>query len=111
MSRWTNIETLLSRPSKFGNETGQLANGYYEPHNYIQLMQRLQPGRIQGNIPTDTGAETDNESSAGAVIEHIKLLVIGAGGLGCEILKDLALSGITDIHVIGDQQNCDNSCK
>jgi ubiquitin-activating enzyme E1 C len=32
--------------------------------------------------------------------ENAQILVVGAGGLGCEILKNLALSGITNIFII-----------
>jgi ubiquitin-activating enzyme E1 C len=32
--------------------------------------------------------------------DQAKILVIGAGGLGCEILANLALTGFKDIHVI-----------
>ena len=69
------IHTLLSRPSPFGNETGSLPVGEFPP-----------------NIASSS-------SSAAELAQ--KILVVGAGGLGCEILKDLGmLQIIREVTVI-----------
>lgn len=34
------------------------------------------------------------------VIINSKVLVVGAGGIGCELLKNLVLSGFKDIEIV-----------
>ncbi|KAG5554748.1 hypothetical protein RHGRI_012339 [Rhododendron griersonianum] len=54
----------------------------------------LRPGHLVG--PTfDPGTELRDD-----IKEYVKILVVGAGGLGCELLKDLALSGFRNLEVI-----------
>ncbi|AEO53855.1 hypothetical protein MYCTH_2313559 [Thermothelomyces thermophilus ATCC 42464] len=56
--------------------------------------------RIRTRPGPFTNPDMFNGEGVAAFMETIKVLVIGAGGLGCEILKNLALSGFKDIHVI-----------
>ncbi|CAN6199621.1 unnamed protein product [Urochloa humidicola] len=39
-------------------------------------------------------------ASSEEVVKGAKVLMVGAGGIGCELLKTLALSGFSDIHII-----------
>ncbi|KAK6586378.1 hypothetical protein PZA11_001435 [Diplocarpon coronariae] len=47
-----------------------------------------------------TSEEFETTDEAATYIERVNILGRGAGGLGCEILKNLALSGFKKIHVI-----------
>ncbi|KAK5940422.1 NEDD8 activating enzyme [Knufia obscura] len=60
-------------------------------HHLDTILSTASPYADEDYVP---GSETVS------VLEGSKILVIGAGGLGCELLKNLALSGFKDIHVI-----------
>lgn len=52
------------------------------------------PGRI-------VGADFEPSPEIGPMLKSmVRVLVVGAGGLGCELLKDLALSGFGRLDVI-----------
>lgn len=33
-------------------------------------------------------------------VNESKILVVGAGGIGCEVLKNLVMSGFSDIEIV-----------
>lgn len=49
--------------------------------------------------PTSSIPQTLDEETR-KLIPQAKVLVVGAGGIGCEVLKNLAMSGFQDIEVI-----------
>ncbi|KAG9119449.1 hypothetical protein FRC07_005524 [Ceratobasidium sp. 392] len=57
-----------------------------------QVLDRPGPRTDEAFVPGDTTKDF--------LRDKCKVLVIGAGGLGCEILPNLALLGFKDIHVI-----------
>lgn len=40
------------------------------------------------------------ESSLSDKVKSSKILVVGAGGIGCELLKNLVMSGFSDIEIV-----------
>lgn len=40
------------------------------------------------------------EPSLQEKINQSKILVVGAGGIGCEVLKNLVMSGFADIEIV-----------
>lgn len=80
------LKTLLTRSSPFSNETGSLPIGEFDK------------------------SSCDNEGVSGGALQstyNAKILVVGAGGLGCEILKDLAMSNVVHDVVVMDLDTID----
>ena len=71
------LNKLLKRASAFPGESGSLKH----------------PKQHEGEI-FEPGTTSVNR------VANCKVLVVGAGGLGCELLKDLALNGFKDLTVI-----------
>ena len=40
------------------------------------------------------------DSEFGTKVKDAKLLMVGAGGIGCELLKNLVLTGFKDITIV-----------
>uniref|UniRef100_M4BYL0 NEDD8-activating enzyme E1 catalytic subunit n=1 Tax=Hyaloperonospora arabidopsidis (strain Emoy2) TaxID=559515 RepID=M4BYL0_HYAAE len=72
--RHWDLRRLLTHATAFPNETSAVALGEFDP---------------------DAGDETLS------FLQHeCRVLIIGAGGLGCELLKDVVLSGFTTVDII-----------
>jgi len=56
--------------------------------------------RRKGFFVSEAAEDGHDDELLEAIADNAKVLVIGAGGLGCELLKNLAMSGIKDITVI-----------
>ncbi|CAF4812790.1 unnamed protein product [Pieris macdunnoughi] len=75
--------------------SGEIENSDYQQkrwHNIRKLLERSGPF-----------CHPDFEPSAEIldfIMNSCKVLIVGAGGLGCELLKDLALMGFKKLHVV-----------
>nr|XP_039271775.1 NEDD8-activating enzyme E1 catalytic subunit-like isoform X2 [Styela clava] len=83
----------MSEPMEQSDEYDSNTSDY--PSRWLHLRKVLERGGPFCHPDFDPCPDTLNFMKA-----NCKILVIGAGGLGCELLKDLAYSGFLNIEVI-----------
>ena len=67
-----------------------------EPNRWIDLDKLL----LNDSPFADKSSFVPGQEIRDMFLNYSRILIVGAGGLGCEILKDLALSGFREIHII-----------
>jgi hypothetical protein len=80
------LATVLSRKSYFPNENGALPIGEFQPY--------------EASSSSSSSTTLDALLVEYPLLSKSQVLVVGAGGLGCEIIKNLSMSGITNVHII-----------
>ena len=73
------------------------AEAYEGPPGRWADLERL---TARGGNLVGPGFEPGPEVRQLLACDEFRVLVVGAGGLGCELLKDLALTGFRNVHVI-----------
>eukprot|EP00939_MAST-03C_sp_MAST-3C-sp1_P001537 g1537.t1 len=109
---WADLRKVLCRPTAWCNGTGSLfhpgeakaTDGNAIDNSVLRIDASDGSAYPKESFEQYYGPDSKEWNEARikslADISTKKVLCIGAGGLGCELLKNLALSGVKNIHVI-----------